>query len=93
MSVAATGKGEVKTMLSSTLFSSKKLDWETPLELFEALDREFGFDLDVCATADNAKCARYYTPEQDGLKQRWEGACWMNPPYGRDIGKWIRKAY
>ena len=93
MSAAATGKGEVKTMLSSTLFSSKKLDWETPLELFEALDREFGFDLDVCATADNAKCARYYTPEQDGLKQRWEGVCWMNPPYGRDIGKWIRKAY
>jgi phage N-6-adenine-methyltransferase len=93
VSAAATGKGEVKTMLSSTLFSSKKLDWETPLELFEALDREFGFDLDVCATADNAKCARYYTPEQDGLKQRWEGVCWMNPPYGRDIGKWIRKAY
>ncbi len=67
--------------------------WETPQALFDALDREFQFEVDVCATADNAKCARYFTPEQDGLRQRWEGTCWMNPPYGAEIGRWVQKAY
>ena len=50
-------------------------------------------DLDVCATAANAKCARYFTPEVDGLQRRWRGRCWMNPPYGRNLGLWIRKAW
>jgi len=80
-------------MLSAALFTCERTDWETPLDLFEALDREFGFELDVCAMPENAKCERYFTPEQDGLKQRWEGVCWMNPPYGRGIRRWIRKAY
>ena len=56
------------------------------------LDAEFGFTCDVCATADNAKCAEFYSPEQDGLAQEWTGVCWCNPPYGREIGKWVRKA-
>jgi phage N-6-adenine-methyltransferase len=50
------------------------------------------FDLDVCATPENAKCARYYTREQDGLAQSWTGRVWMNPPYGREIGLWVAKA-
>lgn len=79
--------------MNEALFSSKKMDWETPITLFRELDLEFGFDIDVCATADNAKCARFYTPEQDGLTRDWEGTCWMNPPYGREIGKWMKKAY
>ena len=49
--------------------------------------------LDVCATRANRQCARYFTPEQDGLRQRWTGACWMNPPYGRAIGVWVKKAH
>jgi phage N-6-adenine-methyltransferase len=61
--------------------------------LFCALDRIFHFDLDVCASPDNAKCERYFTKADDGLKQEWSGSCWMNPPYGRDIGKWMRKAW
>lgn len=66
--------------------------WETPWPFFRGLDREFHFDLDVCAVAANAKCARFYSPAEDGLCQPWAGACWMNPPYGREIGRWVAKA-
>lgn len=47
---------------------------------------------DVCATKVNAKCEKYYTKKEDGLSQQWHGNCWMNPPYGREIGKWMKKA-
>lgn len=67
--------------------------WATPRRLFDELNAEFDFTLDVCATAGNAKCANYYSPEQDGLRQAWSGRCWMNPPYGRAIKTWIKKAY
>lgn len=73
-------------------FSSKTCLWETPKDFFEKLDAEFGFTLDVCALPENAKCKRYFTPQVDGLKQEWKGVCWMNPPYGREIGKWVAKA-
>jgi phage N-6-adenine-methyltransferase len=52
----------------------------------------YQFTIDVCATPENAKRRKYYTPEQDGLKQKWEGVCWMNPPYGKGIAKWMKKA-
>jgi phage N-6-adenine-methyltransferase len=74
-------------------YSSKKDDWETPTWLFEGADKEFGFTLDVCATAKNAKCKKHFNRKQDGLKQDWRGEmCWMNPPYGREIGEWVEKA-
>jgi phage N-6-adenine-methyltransferase len=76
-----------------SLMSSKTDCWETPQWLFDDLNQRFHFKLDVCALPENAKCKAYYTPEQDGLRQEWRGACWMNPPYGRAIGAWIRKAY
>lgn len=74
-------------------FSSLTDCWATPQAFFDELNREFNFTLDVCALPENAKCSRYFTPEQDGLKQDWTGVCWMNPPYGRTIGTWIKKAY
>ena len=75
-------------------FRSDSSDWETPQELFDKLNAEFGpFTLDVCATKANAKCPTFFTPEQDGLSQPWSGTCWMNPPYGRSIAKWMSKAY
>jgi len=75
-------------------FSSVKNEWETPPELFAEWDRLFNFELDVCATSQNTKCARYFTPEDDGLGQSWAPyVCWMNPPYGRDITSWVHKAY
>ncbi|HEY4722804.1 MAG TPA: DNA N-6-adenine-methyltransferase, partial [Anaerolineae bacterium] len=73
--------------------SSTTDDWHTPQWLFDLLHKEFKFKLDVCATARNAKCKRYFTRRDDGLKQTWRGVCWMNPPYGREIGAWIEKAH
>ena len=67
-------------------------EWETPQWLFDILDKEFGFDLDVCAIPENTKCKKYYTPNDDALMQNWQGTCWMNPPYGTTIGEWMRKA-
>lgn len=80
-------------MNTDVMFSSKNMEWETPQEFFNKLNAEFKFNLDVCALPYNAKCKEYFTPKQDGLKQDWKGVCWMNPPYGRKIGKWIKKAY
>jgi phage N-6-adenine-methyltransferase len=80
----------------STLIERPPLryDWETPPKLFNALDAEFHFTLDVCADMHNAKLANYYSPTENGLLQAWAGTCWMNPPYGRGmIGPWIKKAY
>lgn len=73
--------------------SSATCEWETPQEFFDRLNDQYHFDLDVCATPENAKCERYFTREQDGLDQEWSGCCWMNPPYGKEIGNWMRKAY
>lgn len=73
--------------------------WATPQALFDKLDNEFTFRLDVCALPENAKCDQFFTPEQDGLSQFWEtenqltSSIWMNPPYGREIEKWMKKAY
>jgi len=82
-----------KTAKLKVMSSSMKLDWNTPDHVYEQLDKEFHFSLDPCATPGSAKCKNYFTPEQDGLKQRWFGRVFMNPPYGREIGKWLRKAY
>ena len=76
------------------MFSSKTVEWETPQDLFDKLNSEFRFTLDPCATAENAKCRKYYTKEQDGLLQDWTGeTVYCNPPYGRQMANWIRKCY
>lgn len=80
-------------MVDKVLFSSATDLWATPQKLFDALHARYGFSADVCATSENAKCPTFFTPEQDGLAQQWTGVCWMNPPYGRDIGKWVQKAH
>ena len=79
--------------LNRGMFSSNTDVWETPQALFDRLNQEFHFNLDVCAIKENAKCARFFSPEDDGLAQEWFGTCWMNPPYGKEIGKWVKKAY
>lgn len=76
----------------NALFTSNTDEWETPQDFFNTLDAEFHFTLDVCATAENAKCEAYYTRETDGLLQPWTGNVWCNPPYGKTIGQWCRKA-
>ena len=67
--------------------------WATPQEFFDKYNKQYGFQTDVCAIEENAKCNVWYSPEVDGLSQDWHGVCWMNPPYGRGIIKWVRKAY
>ena len=79
-------------MNTEAMFSSKTDLWATPKDFFDQLDAEFGFTLDACALPENAKCKAYYTPEQDGLVQPWEGVIWCNPPYGRQIWRWVKKA-
>nr|QOL00348.1 hypothetical protein [uncultured organism] len=79
--------------VNAGLFASTTDEWHTPQDLFDTLDNEFGFTVDVCASPENTKCASYYTREDDGLEQDWRGAVWMNPPYGRELGLWVRKAY
>ena len=75
-------------------FSSETNEWATPQEFFDRLDAEFNFDLDPCSDGINAKCSRYFTEEDDGLTQNWaRSTVFMNPPYGRAIKDWIRKAY
>jgi phage N-6-adenine-methyltransferase len=78
----------------SVHFSSASDEWATPQELFDGLAWVYGgFTLDPCATAGNAKCKRFFTREDDGLSQPWTGKVFMNPPYGRQIGRWVRKAF
>jgi len=79
--------------MNNVHFSSEKVEWETPQDIFDSLNEKYNFDIDVCALPENTKCKKYYSPYDNGLEQKWEGSCWMNPPYGREIGKWMKKAY
>jgi site-specific DNA-methyltransferase (adenine-specific) len=75
-------------------FSSKKNDWRTPRYIFDYLNDIYKFTLDPCASDDNNLCDKYYTLEDDGLSKSWAGeTVFMNPPYGREISKWVKKAF
>ena len=79
---------------NESLVSSKTNEWETPIKLFDELNKEFNFTLDPCCTKENKKCEKYFTIEDDGLKQDWsKDVVWMNPPYGYQTSEWIHKAY
>ena len=78
----------------SPALKSDRTDWETPRELFDRLDSFWHFDLDAAASDTNHLCADYYTKETDGLAHSWAGRrVWCNPPYGKQIADWARKAY
>jgi phage N-6-adenine-methyltransferase len=80
-------------MMNDVFYSSNTCNWSTPNNLFLELDNTFHFTTDVCAEPSNSKCAHFYSPEINGLNQKWTGTCFMNPPYGREISLWIKKAY
>lgn len=81
-------------MINKSLFSSEKMDWETPKWLFDELNEHFHFTLDPCCTHENAKCLKHYTEYENGLNQLWKNEIvFCNPPYGREITNWIKKAY
>lgn len=80
-------------MINAGLLSSSTDQWATPRAFFDQWDARFRFEVDVCADHTNAKCRRYFTADDDGLAQEWAPfRCWMNPPYGREIGRWMAKA-
>lgn len=79
-------------MNKDIFFSSKTDLWSTPQDLFDKYNDKYHFETDVCALPINTKCKKFFTPEMDGLKQEWTGVCWCNPPYGRQISKWVEKA-
>lgn len=79
-------------MKNDVMFSSASDQWATPQEFFDQLNDEFHFTLDVCADETNHKCEKYFTKEQDGLKQDWSNnVVFCNPPYGRSVGQWVKK--
>ena len=86
---------KVGDRMNAIHFSSKNMNWCTPQDFFNDLNKEFNFVLDAAATDGSAKCTMYYTPESDGLTQSWDvgGAVFCNPPYGRELKKWVAKAY
>ena len=80
--------------MTKGLFSSNTDLWATPQDFFDELNEEFNFDLDPCALPDNAKCKKYFTPEDDGRKQDWSGhRVFCNPPYGSAIKHWVKKCH
>jgi site-specific DNA-methyltransferase (adenine-specific) len=77
-----------------TVFSSLTCEWRTPRSIFQKLDEEFHFEIDVAANRENALCGRFFDLKTNAIMQHWAPAvCWMNPPYGPDIPKWMRKAW
>jgi phage N-6-adenine-methyltransferase len=77
----------------AVILRSTNEEWETPIEIFNLLNEEFHFEIDLAALPHNAKSAKFYTPVMDALKQEWHGVCWLNPPYGSQLSKWMQKAY
>ena len=77
------------------MFSSKTDQWATPQKFFDELNNEFNFVLDAAADESNHKCEQYYSKQDDGLNQSWQigGNAYCNPPYGREIGKWVQKGF
>jgi len=81
-------------MVTTGLYTSKTDEWATPAAFFAALDAEFHFDLDPCATPRNAKCSDFFDKDTDGLSKSWGGRkVFCNPPYGRAIRQWVRKCW
>lgn len=80
--------------LSPALMSSAKMDWGTPWALFDQYHDRYQFTIDLAAHERNKKMERFYSEQDDALKQDWSKEVgWLNPPYGRELPKWVKKAY
>lgn len=64
-------------------FMSLRLNWQTPKELYEKLDKKYHFDFDPCPPNHSF----------DGLSIEWGNSNFVNPPYGNEIPKWLKKGY
>jgi len=91
---AELGLCDNKAHIRRVMTSSEDMTWATPQKWFDYLNLEFGFTLDPCCLPATAKCKKFYTPVEDGLSKSWQDErVFMNPPYGREIGKWMKKAH
>jgi site-specific DNA-methyltransferase (adenine-specific) len=80
-------------MITKGMLTSNRDSWETPQKLFDELNKEFNFTIDAAADKENHKCERYYTRKENGLEKNWKGErVFLNPPYGRELPKWVKKA-
>lgn len=79
-------------MITTGLTSSLSDEWTTPRDLFQDLNSEFAFTLDVASTHENALCEHHFTKDENGLTQTWAGNVFCNPPYGKQIAAWMKKA-
>jgi phage N-6-adenine-methyltransferase len=79
--------------INKGMMSSKRDDWETPQEFYDNINSVFGFAIDAAASEENAKADIFFTKEDDGLIQNWTDTTWVNPPYGRVVGEWVKKGY
>ncbi len=82
----------VGSALKEGMFSSGRKDWATPVQIMRALASEFTFTMDACAAACTATAPLFFTIEDNALTRDWSGTVWMNPPYGKEIGRWVQKA-
>jgi phage N-6-adenine-methyltransferase len=72
---------------------SKSIEYSTPLEIVEPLIKEYNLTKDVCASSLNCKLPDYWTKNDNALLKQWTGNCWLNPPFNRELGKWVKKAH
>lgn len=80
-------------MITKGMLTSKRNNWETPQKLFDELNKEFNFTIDAAADAENRKCERYYTKQENAPEKSWKNErVFLNPPYGRELPKWVKKA-
>lgn len=81
-------------MINAGMMTSSTPEWSTPQDLFDKLNSKYKFTLDPCSTDENAKCEKHFTIGENGLSRDWsKDVTFMNPPYGRQIYAWVKKAY
>lgn len=81
-------------MNTDVMFSSKSPEWATPQWLFDKLNQTYNFNLDPASTDENKKCENHFTLKDNGLLKDWGGhSVFVNPPYGREIGEWVKKSF
>lgn len=82
-------------MINKSLFTSNREDWETPQDFYDRLNTKYHFEWDLAASDNNAKCDHYLTRDDNSLEQNWgelSGNMFLNPPYGRQLKLWVKKA-
>lgn len=89
----------LKTLKTGAVMSSDSVEWWTPPEIMDLVYEFFGdegIDIDPCSNSNdpleaNVSARTHFSEDDDGLSKEWNGTVFMNPPYGRQIKKWVNK--